>query len=234
MMGRAAEDKHRDLVKIAVWDFPVRLGHWLLVVLLGFSWWSAEKSEMQWHRISGYSILAIVLFRLYWGFAGTSTARFTQFVRAPATVVAYAKGLLERNSGGSRGHNPMGGWSVLLLLATLLLQTMLGLFAVDVDGIESGPLSYLVSFHAGRSAAKLHGRVFEFLEILVLVHLAAVSFYYFYKRQNLTWAMLIGTKDLPSAVASARHESGIAWRAIIGITVIMLVVALVATAVRWS
>jgi cytochrome b len=233
LTGRMA-DRHRDLVKIAVWDYPVRIGHWLLVVLLCISWWTGEKGEMQWHRLSGYSILAVVLFRLYWGFAGTMTARFSHFVRAPNTVLKYAGGLLKRDTRASLGHNPIGGWSVLVLLTTLFVQTLLGLFAVDVDGVESGPLSYLVSFDSGRAAAKVHGLVFDLLEVLVVVHLIAISFYFFYKRQNLTWAMLVGTKYLPATDSSIRPELEVTRRTAVGIILAGLVVTLIVTAVRWS
>ncbi len=76
-----------------VWDAPVRLFHWLLVGLLGFSWWSGEQHEMEWHRWSGYAILALLVFRIYWGFFGGRTARFTQFVRGPAAAFAYLRTL---------------------------------------------------------------------------------------------------------------------------------------------
>ncbi|MES1262768.1 MAG: cytochrome b/b6 domain-containing protein, partial [Peristeroidobacter soli] len=135
-----------------VWDLPTRLTHWLFVIGLGVSWWTAETGRLEWHRWSGYALLALVSFRLYWGFVGSSTARFRNFVRGPRAIAAY----LRDGNGTSIGHNPLGALSVLALLGLLLAQIVLGLFAVDVDGIESGPLSLYVSFETGRACAEWH------------------------------------------------------------------------------
>lgn len=221
-------------MKVYVWDLPIRLAHWLLVVLLCFSWWTGTESQMQWHRFSGYAILTLVLFRIYWGFAGSATARFVQFVRGPAVVIRYSRSLLKRSSACLVGHNPLGGWNVVILLFALLLQTLLGLFAVDVDGIESGPLSYLVSFETGRAAARLHGRVFNLLEVFIAFHLVAILFYHFYKRQNLTAAMIVGTKRLALSAFTARGRLTYTWRAAtIGLVLSALLVTAVARGLRW-
>jgi cytochrome b len=97
-----------------------------------------------------------------------------------------------RKSDHTAGHNPLGGWSVMAMLATMLLQTLLGLVAVDVDGIESGPLSYLVSFDTGHIAATTHHYVFNILLFLIGLHIAAIIFHHFYKKQNLTKLMITG------------------------------------------
>ena len=234
MHRTSAIDSERELVKVYVWDLPIRLAHWLLVVLLCFSWWTATESQMRWHRCSGYVILTIVLFRIYWGFVGPSTARFVQFVRSPAVVISYSRSMFQRSSVSVIGHNPLGGWNVVLLLFALLLQTLLGLFAVDVDGIESGPLSYLVNFETGRAAAKLHGRLFDLLEVLVAFHLAAVLFYHFYKRQNLIAPMIVGTRRLPHSEFTAHGRPTYTWRtATIGLALSALLVAAVASGLRW-
>jgi cytochrome b len=212
------------------------MAHWLLVALFGFSWWTAANDAMRWHRFSGYAILAIVLFRIYWGFLGTRTARFDQFVRGPVAVANYLRSMGRRSTVWAVGHNPLGGWSVMLLLAALLLQTLLGLFAVDVDGIESGPLSYWVSFEAGRWAAKLHGRGFVLLKALVVIHLAAILFYQVYKRQNLIAAMIVGTRRLPPSAWRSEHlepPPTVVRRAIIGLVVVTLLVIAVAKGFQW-
>jgi cytochrome b len=189
---------------------------------------------MQWHRFSGYVILTLVLFRIYWGFVGPATARFAQFVRGPAAIISYSRSMFRRSSVWVTGHNPLGGWNVVILLLSLLSQTLLGLFAVDVDGIESGPLSYLVSFETGRAAAKLHGRVFHLLEAFIAFHLAAILFYHFYKRQNLTAAMIVGTRRLPVSESTARGRLTYTWRgAVIGLIISALLVAAVARGLRW-
>src|SRR5262249_5537036 len=122
--------------RILIWDWPTRLVHWLLVALVFFSWGAAEYQHMDLHRYSGYTILGLLVFRLYWGIAGSETARFANFVKGPRAVADYL-----RSKTKSIGHNPLGALSVVALLTLLVAQVALGLFSVDVDGLESGPLS---------------------------------------------------------------------------------------------
>ncbi len=173
-----------------VWDVPTRLFHWGLVALLGFSWWSAEAHEMEWHQWSGLVLCALVMFRLIWGVVGGSTARFVKFLKGPRTVIAYLAGK-ERWQG--TGHNPVGGWSVIALLVLLESQIVTGLFAVDVDGIESGPLSYLVDFDQGRVSSGIHHLNFNILLALAGIHVLAILFYLFVKKRNLIRPMVTGT-----------------------------------------
>ncbi|MBJ7443417.1 MAG: cytochrome b/b6 domain-containing protein, partial [Sphingobium sp.] len=170
----------------------IRLFHWLLVGLLGFSWWSGERHEMEWHRLSGYAILFLLIFRLYWGFVGSGTARFVHFVRSPRTAFAYLRNLRTRPYRATAGHNPVGGWSVLLMLVSLIAMVTAGLFAVDVDGLESGPLADYVSFDQGRMAADLHGLLFNLLLALVALHIVAILYYLLRLRHNLIGPMIHG------------------------------------------
>lgn len=183
----------------AGWDLPLRLFHGLLIALFAFSWWSGKTRNMDWHRRSGLIILTLLLFRLLWGCFGSSLARFSNFVRGPRRVLTYIKSeLFVRNRLVLPGHNPAGGWSVLALLGSLTLQVILGLFAVDLDGLESGPLSSWVSFDVGRLAAKAHGLLFEVLLWLIGLHVAAVLFYLIYKRANLIRPMFLGVQAASS------------------------------------
>lgn len=191
------------LTPTRIWDLPVRLFHWLLVPLLAFAWWSAEAGRLDWHRLSGYALLALVLFRILWGLWGSDTARFARFLRGPAGIGAYLKQLGGKTYAASVGHNPLGGWSVFAMLALLLVQGALGLFAVDFDGIESGPLAIFVSFDAGRLAAEIHDLLFNVLLGLIGLHLAAIAFYALIKRDNLVGPMLTGKKAMPGAAAPA-------------------------------
>lgn len=175
--------------KLRVWDLPTRAFHWLLVLLFAFSWWSAEEREMDWHRWSGLAVLTLILFRVVWGFIGGSTARFASFVRSPFRALAYLRG---KEAHDSAGHNPIGGYSVLVLLAVIALQLWSGLFAVDTDGLESGYLSHLVTFEQGRQAADLHETAFDMSMILIGVHILAILFYRFVKRRNLVSPMITG------------------------------------------
>jgi cytochrome b len=183
--------------RVRVWDVPTRLVHWLLVLLIPFSWWTAESGRLEWHRWSGYTLLGLVLFRLYWGFFGSSTARFSRFVRGPRVIAGYLRGAWQATA----GHNPLGALSVLGLLGLLLAQVLLGLFAIDVDGIESGPLSARVSFAAGRAAAGWHEAVFNVLMVLVALHVVAVLYYAWFRRQSLVSAMVTGSRIHDTEVA---------------------------------
>jgi cytochrome b len=193
--------------RVRVWDVPTRLVHWLIVLLVAASWWTGETGRMDYHRYGGYALLGLVGFRLYWGFFGSSTARFRQFVRGPRVVWTYLRGQWAT----APGHNPIGALSVLALLALLFTQVVLGLFAVDIDGIESGPLSTYVSFETGRRCAGLHHLVFNLLLLVIVVHLVAVLFYLLVKKQNLVGAMFHGKRSYevdpaePVRFASARR-----------------------------
>jgi cytochrome b len=209
-------------VRARLWDGPTRLVHWLLVALTGFAWWSAEAGRMDWHRLSGYAVAGLLVFRLVWGFWGSASARFVSFVRGPAATLAYIRTLPSRAKADVPGHNPLGAWSVLAILAVLIAQTVTGLYAVDVDAIEAGPLSDRVSFDTGRLFAKWHHWSFWALEALVALHVAAVVFYLTYKRANLVGPMLHGRQVF-------REDPKLAfapiWRA--------LATALIAAAAAW-
>jgi cytochrome b len=203
---------------VRVWDVPVRLVHWLIVTLIAVSWWTAENNELEYHRFSGYALLGLLAFRIYWGFAGTHTARFANFVRGPGAIVHYLRGA-ERTV----GHNPLGALSVIVLLLLLAAQIGLGLFAVDVDGIESGPLSHLVSFDTGRECAELHEELFNVLIGFVVLHVAAVLFYLFVKRENLIGAMIHGRRELPGNAAVPQERFPVV-RCIVGVILAGVVV----------
>lgn len=175
---------------------------------------------MEWHRYSGYALLGLLIFRIYWGFCGSSSARFSTFVRGLGSVVSYVRG-----DGAHRdaGHNPLGGWSVAAMLTLMLAQVLIGLFVSDVDGLESGPLSHLVSFEASRTLAEIHEIAFNAILALVALHIAAILFYLFARRDNLIVAMLTGQRR---ATGMSSMTPVPAWRVIPGI-------ALAASVVWW-
>jgi cytochrome b len=185
-------------VRVRLWDGPTRIVHWALVVLIGFAWWSAETDHLQWHRWSGYAVVGLVAFRLIWGFAGSGAARFANFVKGPVATLAYLRTLPGRAHSEVPGHNPLGAWSVLAILAVLVIQTVTGLFAVDIDAFEAGPLSDRVDFDTGRLFAKWHHWSFTALQVLVVLHLTAVAFYLVYKRADLVGPMITGRKHVTS------------------------------------
>jgi cytochrome b len=211
-----------NVMRVRVWDVPTRLFHWMLVALLLLSWWTAEKRMMDWHRLSGIVVLSLVVFRLVWGVIGGSTARFSSFLRGPAALLAYARGGSEYAE--RPGHNPLGGYSVVVLLLLLAVQVVTGLFATDIDGLESGPLSYLVSFDQGRLAATVHETSFNLLLALSALHVLAIAFYLVIRRRNLVRAMVTGSD---SHFVRA-HD------ALVGVSRLRFVVAAaIAAAVAW-
>ena len=208
-------------VKVRLWDGPVRLVHWLLVGLIGFSWWAADD-HLDWHQWSGYAVIGLLVFRIYWGFAGAGAARFSSFVAGPRATLAYLKTLGSRAPSTTPGHNPLGALSILVLLLLLLAQVGTGLFAVDVDAYQGGPLSDRVSFELGRQLADIHDLIFHALQAVVALHVAAVLFYLVWKRTNLIGPMITGQRQLPVDPGLARAPS---WRLIFGI-VLAAVIAL--------
>jgi cytochrome b len=176
-----------------VWDLPTRLFHWTLLALVILAWTSAEKREMVLHAMAGAGIAGLLVFRIWWGIFGSSSARFSSFLKGPAPVWTYCRSLISREAQAPEpGHNPMGGWSVAALLLCLIVITAFGLFAVDIDGIDSGPLSSLVDYETGRAASRLHSLAFEALQILVALHILAILFYRVVKRQDLVEPMMSG------------------------------------------
>ena len=198
-----AEDTTPSRPAVRVWDVPVRLVHWATVIAVALSWWTGETGRLEWHRWSGYALLGLVTFRIYWGFFGSSTARFRQFVRGPRAIAGYLRGAWDV----AAGHNPLGALSVLALIVLLLLQVTLGLFAVDVDGIESGPLSLYVSFETGRLAAEWHEAVFNVLLALTALHIVAIAWYRVVKKEKLVEAMIHGTRAYPQDLPPVQHAS---------------------------
>jgi len=205
---------------VRVWDGFTRLTHWMLVVLVGVSWWTATRHHMDYHRYSGYALLGVLVFRLYWGFFGSTTARFAHFVKGPRSIWRYVRS-------GARyatpGHNPLGALSVLALLSLLLAQVTLGLFCVDVDGLESGPLSSWVTFETGRECSRLHQLGFGVLKAFIVLHLAAVVFYWLFKRDNLIRPMITGSKGW-SRGPPPHIEFAPRWHALIGIALAAVLV----------
>jgi cytochrome b len=212
-----------------IWDGSTRLVHWLMAVLVGLSWWSAARHRMDYHRYSGYALLGVLAFRLYWGAFGSTTARFAHFVKGPRSIWRY----LQSGAGQSGaensvpGHNPLGALSVLALLGLLLGQVTLGLLSVDVDGLESGPLSHLVSFETGRACARLHRLGFDVLRVFIGLHIGAVVLHGLLRRDNLIRPMITGSK--PWIHEPLPHiELGSRWHALVGVAIAVALVWYVA------
>lgn len=198
--------------RVLVWDSPVRLFHWALAALVVFSYVTGKVGGawLEWHMRSGYAILALLLFRLAWGFAGSDTARFASFLRGPRAAAHYLRSILAGAPERMPGHNPLGGWAVLAMLAALLLQSTSGLF-VDDEIATRGPLAVKASEATVSRMSAFHSYNEWVLVALVAVHVAAIALYHFAFRMNLAGPMLTGHMELPGSLQPPRHRP--AWLA---------------------
>lgn len=212
-MAESGEERTEERRETRVWDRSTRLFHWILVVLVVVCYLSGRNGRFDIHFLAGQALLVLVVARIAWGFAGSASSRFRSFVRPVREIFAYLPTLLHRKPDGRAGHNPLGGLSVVAMLLLLVAQASLGIFSVDVDGLNEGPLSFLVSYDAARNAAELHAIVVDLLLILVGLHLAAVLFHLLYKRENLTGTMLTGRARLAEGETPPRLVSD--WRALL-------------------
>ncbi|MFC4170291.1 cytochrome b/b6 domain-containing protein [Teichococcus aestuarii] len=193
--------RNETRIRVQVWDGWVRLTHWLIVGLLGLSWWTAETGRMDLHMTSGYAILALLLFRAGWGVVGSDTARFSRFLRSPLAALSHLRHLFRRAPDTELGHNAAGGWMVLALLAVLLLQAVSGLFADDLI-LTRGPLAAHAPAAVSDWMTFLHIRNFNVILALAALHVLVVGLYALVKGQDLVRPMLTGSKWLPAPLAA--------------------------------
>ena len=176
-----------------IWDLPLRLWHWALVVMFGGSWVTAEAG-FDWtttHFYFGYSALALVLFRLAWGVLGTFHSRYASFIASPKQVIAYLRNTTPAKP--ATGHNPIGGWASVFIVLLVGLQASSGLFISD-DIFYAGPYNTVVSTSTADWLAGWHHRLFTLIQVAVLMHVLAVSWYTWGKKEGLIQAMFHGKK----------------------------------------
>lgn len=185
--------------RILVWDWPQRVGHWLLAICVAIAWASAESDRLQLlHVLAGGCAGGIAAFRVLWGLVGSRHARFVNFLRGPTAVFGYLRSLLRRHPETHSGHNPAGGWAVLALLLLVLSTAGSGWATYnDLAG------HWLEELHEGLAAAML---------AVVLVHLAGVFSGSLLHGENLVRAMLTGRKagEPGEAISSARPLAAVA------------------------
>jgi cytochrome b len=211
-----------------IWDWPTRLFHWLLALCVLGSWITANAFDLlDVHMTIGYVTLGLLAFRLIWGVIGPRHARFASFLAGPRTTLRYLQSLPLRGAAAhtSAGHNPLGGIMVLVMLVLLLTQAVTGLFATD-ELLHLGPYNGAVSSDTGEALTSVHKANSDFILIAVWMHIAAILFYAFYKRQNLIGPMITGIKRLPAAKGPVGIDSSRTLLALV-------VAALVAIGVWW-
>lgn len=197
--------------RVLVWDFPTRLFHWLLAALVAAAILTGllGGNLMVWHGRIGLAIWGLLVFRLAWGVMGSTYARFGQFVQGPSAILAYLRGRWH-----GIGHSPLAALSVMALLLLLTFQALSGLFSND-DIAFRGPLYALVSKGTSDWLTGLHRANVELLFALIGLHLAAVLFYKFVRREDLIKPMVLGYRDLPETHPGAPSATGGGWIAFI-------------------
>jgi cytochrome b len=189
---------------VLVWDAPVRLFHWLVVVLVAAAYATLKLNWIAWHVRVGETLLALVIARLLWGCFGSETARFRSFVAPPAAAVRHLRRLFRREPDVQVGHNAAGGWMVLLLLALLLVETLSGLY-VNNEIADQGPLSERVPAWLANAISALHGLAWDALLAAVALHVLVIALYAAVKGHDLVRPMVTGYKLLPSSMAAPRR-----------------------------
>ena len=201
LVTRQAHPVHRPVL---VWDAPVRLFHWLVVVLVTAAYATLKLNWIDWHVRVGETLLALVMARLLWGCFGSETARFRSFVASPTAALRHLRHLFRREPDVQVGHNAAGGWMVLLLLALLLVETLSGLY-VNNEIADEGPLSAVVPVWLANAISALHALAWDVLLAAVALHVLVIALYAAAKGHNLLLPMLTGYKPLPSSIEAPRQ-----------------------------
>ncbi len=166
---------------VLVWDFPVRVFHWLLVASFAGAWLTSESEAQQMiHYAFGYTAVVLVLFRILWGLVGTRYARFSQFIKGPAETMQHIKALLTGNQHPGVGHNPAGALAMISLMILILLIGLTGYWSVK---------EFLGDFMSGA-----HETISNLTLVVVVIHIAAAIIMSFMQKENLVRAMVTGNK----------------------------------------
>jgi cytochrome b len=213
-----------------VWDWPVRLFHWLLVlsVLGAYVTHRLGIEYFKYHLWCGYATIVLVVFRIIWGVVGTRHARFRHFVRSPSVTFRYGLELLRGVHAPYAGHNPLGALMVLALLASLLVQAVTGLVAND-EIFNTGPLYGYVDPQRSLELTSLHRQLFYWIVAFIALHVLAVLIHLVFKKENLVHALLTGRKP---ATHVAEHEEVGSSRIVLALVIVCGIAGLLIWLVR--
>lgn len=217
VMGDEGADSKLTEARVKAWDLPTRLFHWLLALLILSAYLTRKNSDdLAWHKWNGYAILILIVFRILWGFAGSSTSRFSSFLYGPWTSLRYAWDFLLRRPRRFLGHNPLGSLAVLAMLGLVAAQGVLGLFSYDDhDSIDGGPLSGRISESLVTTLTAWHIWLFYILLYVIIAHIAANVLYILWKRENLVTPMITGRKRAAEFEDAPAARIAPLWRALV-------------------
>jgi cytochrome b len=216
------------LLPMRVWDAPIRLFHWLVVVLVPAAYITMKGGFPRAHLLIGYTMLALLLFRLAWGLIGSDTARFARFLASPLAGLRHLRRLTRREADTEVGHNAAGGWMVLLMLLLLAVQVATGLCASTGHGTE-GPLARHLDAATVKLLSRVHALNFKLIFAAAVAHVLVIGVYLLVKRQNLIRPMITGKKRLPAATRAPRLASPLL--ALVVLAAAVVVAVLIATEV---
>jgi cytochrome b len=201
---------------VRAWDLPTRLFHWTLVLCVASAWVSFQfatqlgDATLKWHRWNGMFILVLLTWRLMWGFVGGSTARFAAFVTWPWHAAGYLLALLRGEKRHYLGHNPAGGWMILILLMAVAAQAKLGLYTLEHNEIAAGPLYRTIIDEEAltKQIQKWHRTGFYWLLGLIAVHASANIAYQWLAKDKLVTAMVTGAKPADAFLDQSEATGG--------------------------
>lgn len=185
------------LEKRRVWDLPTRLFHWALVGTVVTGLYLGEYrgfSTINLHFYFGYATAGLLAFRILWGFIGPQPSRLRALFPSPRTLFAYLGKIGRRQPSGVSGHNPLGGLSVLAMIGALIVQITTGLFSEDDGLFAEGPFTDYISDSTVLTMTSIHHTTSRVILFLIATHIAAILFYWIWKRENLIKPMISGWK----------------------------------------
>lgn len=211
---------------LKIWDLPVRIFHWSLVILFiaAYVTNSLGAEYFTYHLWTGYTMIVLVSFRILWGVVGTYHARFINFIRNPIATTKYALSFLKKTEQYYAGHNPLGAIMVVALLLGILVQAVTGLFTND-EILNVGPLYAYVTDELSLKLTSLHRQLFYWILGAIFLHIFAVLFHIWFKRDNIIKAMFTGKKNAEGLEGEQSISSSKLWLAIIIVVVLALVLA---------
>ena len=201
---------------IKVWDPSIRIFHWAIVLLLGGLWYTGEQSGdlIYLHQAFGFVLVALIIYRIIWGFWGSRYARFREFVKGPGTILSYLPTMFRRGADSHYlSHNPAGGIAVLTILGLILAQLITGMMSTD-DIMFEGPFVSLVSSDVSEAAIGLHHLIFSVLQAIIVIHVAAVAWHQRFKGEPLVQSMIHGRKP-----GDGEHAQFSVIRAVVAIAI---------------
>ncbi|WP_299846746.1 cytochrome b/b6 domain-containing protein [uncultured Paracoccus sp.] len=195
-MTTARTDPPAKTERVRIWDPLLRGFHWLLATLVIANWLLGQvgPNDLTLHFYLGYTIAALLVFRVIWGFVGPEPARFSSFLRGPGAIRDYLGHMLRREPSNWPGHNPLGGLSVIAMLLVLIYQVVTGLISDPEDFVNVGPLAGAVGSDIATEAPGWHALGANLILILVLLHVGIILFYRVWKNEDLVRPMITGWK----------------------------------------